>query len=167
MAINFTKNVEQYTQIQKGNSRIKHFVEFTSKKQLQNDSSLTNDELDFVLSIKGTFSFALHEDGRYMAVTIYRANAEKKYNFLVLDLKEEAIAEVESIKTAKAEIMELVLQNKLTGIVEEELAKNADAQELAEDDEQFTDEAEDIASQEPVVEESAVAEEGGKKKSKK
>lgn len=126
MAINFTKNVEQYTTAQKSNSRVKRFTEFTSKKQLQLNSSLTDDELDFVLSIKGTFSFALHEDGRYMAITLYRAHLENKYSFLVVDLQEQAIAEVDSIKTAKIEIINLVMQSKLNAIVEDALAMHAD-----------------------------------------
>jgi hypothetical protein len=107
MAINFTNNIEQYTSIQRA-TKAKQFMEFTSKKQLQDAEVLTDKELKFVTSIKGTFNFALHNDGRYMAVTLYRANAEKKYNFLVLDLQSQAIAEVSSIKVAKAEILELV-----------------------------------------------------------
>lgn len=107
MAIKFTKNVEQYTTATR-TTRTKHFTEYTSKKQLEVADVLTAEELEFVKSIKGTFSFALHEGGRYMAVTIYRASAEKKYNFLVVDLEEMAVAEVDSIKNAKAEILELV-----------------------------------------------------------
>ena len=108
MAINFTKNIEQYTTTQKA-VRAKHFTEYTSKKQLENAEVLNAQELEFVKNIKGTFSFAIHEARRYMAITLYKANAEKKYSFLVVDLKEEAIAEVDSIKQAKAEIMELVV----------------------------------------------------------
>lgn len=107
MAINFTTNIEQYTTTQR-NTRTKHFMEFTSKKQLQDASVLTDKELAFATSIKGTFSFALHNDGRYMAVTLYKANADRKYNFLILDLQEQAVAEIGSIKEAKAEILELV-----------------------------------------------------------
>lgn len=107
MAINFTKNVEQYTTINRG-ARVKQFTEYASKKQLENAGILSEEELNFAKSIKGTFSFALHQDGRYMAVTLYKANAERKYNFLILDLQEEAIAEVDSIKAAKAEILNLV-----------------------------------------------------------
>lgn len=107
MAMKFTKNVEQYTTTARTN-KVKHFMEFTSKRQLEIASVLTDEELEFVKSVKGTFSFALHEDGRYMAVTLYKANAERKYNFLVLDLQEKAIAEVDSIKNAKAEILSLV-----------------------------------------------------------
>lgn len=126
MAINFTKNVEQYTTTQK-NSRVKHFMEFTSKKQLENADILNKQELEFVKSIKGTFSFSLHEGERYMAITLYKASAERKYNFLVVDLQEMAIAEADSIKQAKAEILELVLADKAKEIVDEELAKGEDA----------------------------------------
>ena len=93
MAINFSKEIEQYTTIQRG-TRTKQFMEFTSKKQLQDAEVLTDKELKFVTAIKGTFNFALHNDGRYMAITLYRATAEKKYTFLILDLQEQAVAEV-------------------------------------------------------------------------
>ena len=108
MSINFTKNIEQYTTIQRP-AREKNFLELTSKKQLEAADVITAEELAFVQSIKGTFSFALHKGGRYMAVTLYKAsNNERKYNFLVVDLLEKAVAEVDSIKQAKAEIMKLV-----------------------------------------------------------
>lgn len=134
MAINFTKNVEQYTTTQK-NSRVKHFMEFTSKKQLENADILNAQELEFVKSIKGTFSFSLHEEERYMAVTLYKANADRKYNFLIVDLHEFAIAEIDSIKNAKAEILELVLADKAKSIVEEELSKDEELADEAEDEE--------------------------------
>ena len=107
MAINFTKNVEQFTTTQRA-EKVKNFMEFTSKKQLETANVLNVEELDFVKSIKGTFNFALHTGKRYMAITLYKANAEKKYSFLVLDLQEKAIAQVDSIKQAKAEILEIV-----------------------------------------------------------
>lgn len=107
MSINFTKDVEQYTTTHRSN-KVKQFTDFPSKKQLEEAGVLAEDKLNFVKEIKGTFNFALHEDGRYMAVTLYKAHsAERKYSFLVVDLKELAIAEVGSIKEAKAAIMEL------------------------------------------------------------
>lgn len=109
MTINFTKNVEQYTTTQRS-SKVKHFTDFTSKKQLEEAGVLSQDKMNFVKEIKGTFSFSLHEDGRYMAVTLYKATAEKKYNFLIVDLKELAIAEVGSIKEAKAAVLELAAE---------------------------------------------------------
>lgn len=114
MTINFTKNVEQYTTTQRSN-KVKHFTDFTSKKQLEEAGILSEDKLNFVKDIKGTFSFSFHEDGRYMAITLYKATAEKKYNFLIVDLKELAIAEVGSIKEAKAAILELAAQKEEEG----------------------------------------------------
>ena len=149
MAINFTTNIEQYTTTQKS-TRAKYFMEFTSKKQLQDASILTDKELAFATSIKGTFSFALHNDGRYMAVTLYKANADRKYNFLILDLKNEAVAEIGSIKEAKAEILELVkeeeapaepeatedeeLANTVKNLVDEALSESNEAPAQEEDD---------------------------------
>lgn len=119
MTINFTKNVEQYTTTQRS-SKVKHFADYTSKKQLEEAGVLSQDKLTFVKEIKGTFNFSLHEDGRYMAITLYKATAEKKYNFLIVDLKELAIAEVGSIKEAKAAILELVNDKEEDGEEEEE-----------------------------------------------
>lgn len=120
MAINFTKNVEQYTTAQK-TTRTKHFTEFTSKKQLQDANILEDAALQFATSIRGTFSFALHEDKRYMAVTLYKVtNNERKYNFLILDLQEQAVAEADSIKNAKEAILELVEASKTVHINQEE-----------------------------------------------
>ena len=134
MAINFTTNVAQYTNIHR-TVKAKQFMEYTSKKQLQDAEVLTDKELKFVTSIKGTFGFALHNDGRYMAVTIYRPTAEKKYNFLVLDLENQAIAEVGSIKIAKAEIMELVEQE-----------NQPEADEQYEETEEIEETDEDVAA---------------------
>lgn len=161
MAINFTNNIEQYTNIQR-TIKAKQFMEFTSKKQLQDADVLTDKELKFVTSIKGTFGFALHNDGRYMAVTLYRANAEKKYNFLILDLQDQAVAEVSSIKVAKAEILELVEQaNK-----PEEAVESEEAPESGED--KFEDVVKNLLN-EALGEDLEEAEEAndGEKKSRK
>ena len=110
MTLNFVKDATAYTTTQRS-TKVKHFMEFTSKKQLENAQVLEGEELAFAKNIKCTFNYALHQDKRYMAVTLYRATAEKKYAFLVVDLKEKAIAEVDSIKNAKACILELVKEN--------------------------------------------------------
>ena len=133
MAINFTKNVEQYTTTQK-NTRAKHFMEFTSKKQLEQADILNAQEMEFVKSIKGTFSFSLHEEERYMAITLYKANADRKYNFLIVDLQEKAIAEADSIKNAKSAILEQVLADKAEEIVQEDLNKGDDPAEESEEE---------------------------------
>ena len=84
------------------------FMESWSEKKLEEAGILPQDQLDFVKQIRGTFTFALHTEGRYMVITLYHANAEKKYQFIVVDLQEKLIAECDSVKNAKAEVMELV-----------------------------------------------------------
>lgn len=160
MSINFTNNIEQYTSINRA-VKAKQFQEFGSKKQLQDADVLTDKELRFVTSIKGTFGFALHNDGRYMAVTLYRVvGEERKYNFLVLDLKEQAVAEVGSIKEAKAAILELIEEAQAPAEegepVEDAPVEGTSAEESADPVQELLDEV--LGQQE--------AEEGGKKSKK-
>ena len=108
MSINFTSNINDFAATQTRATRVKNFTEFTSKKKLEDAAVLTPAQLEEVKKIKGTFTFALHNDGRYMVVTLYHANAEKKYQFLILDLETSQVAECDSVKNAKAAVMELV-----------------------------------------------------------
>lgn len=117
MAINFTSNINEFTTANRS-ARVKNFQEFGSKKKLEEAGILPQDQLDFVKQIRGTFTFALHTEGRYMVITLYHANAEKKYQFIVVDLQEKLIAECDSVKNAKAEVMELVAQASATTTAE-------------------------------------------------
>ena len=108
MSINFTSNINDFASTQSRATRVKNFTEFTSKKKLEDAAVLTPAQLEEVKKIKGTFTFALHNDGRYMVVTLYHANAEKKYQFIILDLETFQVAECDSVKNAKAAVMELV-----------------------------------------------------------
>ena len=129
MAINFTSNINEFTTANRS-ARVKNFQEFGSKKKLEEAGILPQDQLDFVKQIRGTFTFALHTEGRYMVITLYHANAEKKYQFIVVDLQEKLIAECDSVKNAKAEVMKLVAQ--ATATPAEEAAQEAPAAENAE-----------------------------------
>lgn len=128
MSINFTSNINDFASTQSRATRVKNFTEFTSKKKLEDAAVLTPAQLDEVKKIKGTFTFALHNDGRYMVVTLYHANAEKKYQFLILDLETLQVAECDSVKNAKAAVMELVNATK-TAQQEEEKAEEAHSEE--------------------------------------
>ncbi len=108
MSINFTSNINDFASTQSRATRVKNFTEFTSKKKLEDAAVLTPAQLEEVKKIKGTFTFALHNDGRYMVVTLYHATAEKKYQFIILDLETLQVAECDSVKNAKAAVMELV-----------------------------------------------------------
>ena len=135
MSINFTSNINDFASTQTRATRVKNFMEFTSKKKLEDAGVLTPAQLEEVKKIKGTFTFALHNDGRYMVVTLYHANAEKKYQFLILDLETMQVAECDSVKNAKAAVMELV-NAAATAPQEAEKAEEAHSEE-----EQNTEEA--------------------------
>lgn len=106
MAINFTTNIEQYTTSAQ-RTRNTEFTSYASKKQLQNAGILDNEAMKFLMEIKNTFSFAVHNDKQYVAITLYYAST-KKYGFIIVDLHNKAIAEVASIKQAKQEIVALI-----------------------------------------------------------
>ena len=133
MSINFTSNINDFASAQSRATRVKNFTEFTSKKKLEDAAVLTPAQLEEVKKIKGTFTFALHNDGRYMVVTLYHANAEKKYQFIILDLETFQVAECDSVKNAKAAVMELV--NAAATAPQEE------AEEAHSEEEQNTEEA--------------------------
>ena len=128
MSINFTSNINDFASTQSRATRVKNFMEFTSKKKLEAAAVLTPAQLEEVKKIKGTFTFALHNDGRYMVVTLYHANAEKKYQFIILDLETSQVAECDSVKNAKAAVMELV-NAAATATQEAEKAEEAHSEE--------------------------------------
>ena len=128
MSINFTSNINDFASTQSRATRVKNFTEFTSKKKLEDAAVLTSAQLEEVKKIKGTFTFALHNDGRYMVVTLYHANAEKKYQFIILDLETLQVAECDSVKNAKAAVMELV-SSAAAATKEEEKAEEAHSEE--------------------------------------
>ena len=68
-----------------------------------------------------------------MVVTLYHANAEKKYQFIILDLETSQVAECDSVKNAKAAVMELVNATKT--------AQQEEAEEAHSEEEQNTEEA--------------------------
>lgn len=104
--LNFTTNLEKYTTAS-ARTHNTQFTQYASKKQLASANVLDEQALEFVLAIKNTFNFAVHNAGQYVAITLYYAST-KSYGFLVVDLHKKMVAEVESIKQAKQEIMELV-----------------------------------------------------------
>lgn len=107
--LNFTTDLEKYTTAST-RTHSTQFTQYASKKQLASANILDKQALDFLLAIKNTFSFAVHTDLQYVAITLYYANT-KSYAFLVADLHNKAVAQVASIKQAKLEIMQLVNAN--------------------------------------------------------
>jgi len=80
------------------------FIDYTSKKKLRAAHVLTDEQFAMIDNIKGFFGVAVHSEKRYVALTLYRANATPQYSYLVIDLDTKNIEQAESIKLAKQAI---------------------------------------------------------------
>ena len=117
--LDFNRSITDIIDSQATTRKTSAFVTYSTKKQIIEAGELTEEHKKFIKDLKGTFSFALHTSGKYLIVTLF-VTREKKYKYLVVDLKTMNCTEVESIKVAKYEVMELV-NNSNKEIVEEKV----------------------------------------------
>ena len=117
--LDFNRSITDIIDSQATTRKTSAFVTDSTKKQIIEEGKLTEENKKFIKDLKGTFSFALHTSGKYLIVTLF-VSREKKYKYLVVDLKTMNCTEVESIKVAKYEVMELV-NNSNKEIVEEKV----------------------------------------------
>ena len=117
--LDFNHSITDIIDSQATTRKTSAFVTYSNKKQIIEAGELTEEHKKFIKDLKGTFSFALHTSGKYLIVTLF-VSREKKYKYLVVDLKTMNCTEVESIKVAKYEVMELV-NNSNKEIVEEKV----------------------------------------------
>ena len=117
--LDFNRSITDIIDSQATTRKTSAFVTYSNKKQIIEEGKLTEEHKKFIKDLKGTFSFALHTSGKYLIVTLF-VSREKKYKYLVVDLKTMNCTEVESIKVAKYEVMELV-NNSNKEIVEEKV----------------------------------------------
>lgn len=103
----FNADTTEFTTTTRGGHRSSQFITFTSKKQLREAEMeiLSSDKIDFLTSLIGTFSFAVHKQGKYAAITLWTSG---EYKFLVANLDEKTIAIVNTVKEAKQAVIELV-----------------------------------------------------------
>lgn len=87
------------------------FTDYTSKKKLRAAHVLTDEQFAIIDNIKGFFGVAIHNEKRYAAMTLYRANAVPQYSYLVIDFDTKAIEQAESIKLAKQAIRKRISPN--------------------------------------------------------
>lgn len=92
-----------------GENTNKEFTNFVSKKELLNSDVLTKEQAELIGKLKNCFSFTLHNSRKYIIITMYY-NATKKYNFLVVNLKDYTVVEQPSIKLSKQYVLEQLKQ---------------------------------------------------------
>lgn len=105
--LNFNRHITDIINDQTITRKTSAFITYSNKKQIMEADELTEEQKKFIKDLKGTFSFSLHVSGRYLIVTLF-VSKEKKYRYLVIDLKTMSCTEVESIKVAKREVIKLV-----------------------------------------------------------
>jgi hypothetical protein len=105
--LNFNTNIQEVVANQETIKRTSSFMEYNSKKKLFDASILTETQKTYIQQLKGTFTFHLHTENRYLVVTMYYSK-DKKYGFLVVDLETLQCAEADSVKNAKKEVMEII-----------------------------------------------------------
>lgn len=94
-----------------GRSTVKQFMEYNSKKKLLESKLFDETVTKYIKDLKNTFTFSVHKDLRYIVITMYYSTS-KSYKFFVLDTETLQVAEAESVKIAKKEVLELVAANK-------------------------------------------------------
>jgi len=109
--LNFNRHITDIIDSQATTRKTSAFITYSGKKQIMEADKLTEEHKKFIKDLKETFSFALHTSGKYLIITLF-VSREKKYKYLVVDLETMNCTEVESIKVAKHEVMELVNSNK-------------------------------------------------------
>ena len=105
--LNFNQSIQEIIESQSKVRKSSQFIEYGSKKQILETSSLSDEHKKFIKELKGTFSFALHTSNKYLIVTLFNSK-DKKYSYIIVDLETLNCAECDSIKNAKIEIMNIV-----------------------------------------------------------
>lgn len=84
------------------------FIDFSSKKKLLAANVLTAEQFSFIDGIKGLFASSLHSSNQYMVLTLYHANKDPNYSYLIADLNTKTIEQAQSVKTAKQTIRDIL-----------------------------------------------------------
>ena len=88
----------------------KQFLEFGSKKKFVESKLFDEKITKYIKDLRNAFAFSVHKDLRYIIILMYYST-NKSYKFFVLDTKTLQVAEAESVKIAKKEVLELVAAN--------------------------------------------------------
>lgn len=111
--LNFNTNIQEVIATQSTTSRAHSFTEYNSKKKLLSANILTQEQGKYIQELKNTFTFYLHDAGKYLVITMYYSTT-KTYGYLVVNLENFMCAECESVKTAKQSVLEIIQEEAKT-----------------------------------------------------
>lgn len=105
--LNFNTSIQDTIATQEKTTRTSAFTEYNSKKKLFAAGILTAEQEQYITQLKGTFTFHIHNENRYLVVTMYYS-ATKTYGFIIVDLNTLQCATADSIKNAKKGVLDVI-----------------------------------------------------------
>lgn len=105
--LNFNTSIQETIATQEKTTRTSAFTEYNSKKKLFAAGILTAEQEQYITQLKGTFTFHIHNENRYLVVTMYYS-ATKTYGFIIMDLFTLQCATADSIKNAKKGVLDVI-----------------------------------------------------------
>lgn len=144
--LNFNTSIQDTIATQEKATRTSAFTEYNSKKKLFAAGILNEEQKKHIQDLKGTFTFHLHTDNRYLVVTMYYSST-KTYGFIIVDLQTLQCAEAASIKLAKKGVLEVIAEAATPEVADETKEPEAPAAEEEAKSEETTE-----SPNEPVVE---------------
>lgn len=105
--LNFNTSIQETIATQEKTTRTSAFTEYNSKKKLFAAGILTAEQEQYIAQLKGTFTFHIHNENRYLVVTMYYS-ATKTYGFIIVDLNTLQCATADSIKNAKKGVLDVI-----------------------------------------------------------
>ena len=111
--LNFNTTLEEVISKQTTNGRTitGQFTEYNSKKKLIGSNLYSETVNNYIEQLKNTFTFYIHNGLKYIVITMYYST-NKTYGFYVLDTETLQMAEVQSVKTGKLEVLAILENNK-------------------------------------------------------
>ena len=110
--LNFNTTLEEVISTQtNGRTNNGQFTEYNSKKKLIGSNLYSETVNNYIGQLKNTFTFYVHNGLKYIVLTMYYSTT-KTYGFYVLDTETLQVAEVQSVKTGKKEVLEILAANK-------------------------------------------------------
>lgn len=143
--LNFNTSIQDTIATQEKATRTSAFTEYNSKKKLFAAGVLNEEQKKHIQDLKGTFTFHLHSDNRYLVVTMYYSST-KTYGFIIVDLQTLQCAEASSIKLAKKGVLEIIAETAAP-----ETEENKEPEAPASEEEAKTEETTESPN-EPAVE---------------
>ena len=110
--LNFNTTLEEVISTQTtGRTNNGQFTEYYSKKKFIGSNLYDEKVTNYIGQLKNTFTFYVHKGLKYIIFVMYYSTT-KTYGYFVMDTETLQVAEVQSVKTGKKEVLEILAANK-------------------------------------------------------